>query len=289
MQTVSTLDPLRRAVDALRAGGPLALVPTMGALHQGHLTLVREAKRHAAHVAVSIFVNPRQFGVNEDLAAYPRQLAADSALLEAEGVDLLWAPEVGAMYPAGYATNISVSGVSDGLCGAARPGHFDGVATVVCKLFNQVRPDVALFGEKDWQQLAVIRRMARDLDLVRPHVDRILGVETVREADGLAMSSRNAYLTATERAQAASLPRAMRTAIEAIEAGGAVAGALESLRAALLAGGFASVDYAELRDAGSLAPLDRLGEHPARLLVAARIGKARLIDNMGVGLTRTSR
>jgi pantoate--beta-alanine ligase len=192
----------------------------------------------------------------------------------------LWAPEAAAMYPAGYATNISVSGVSDGLCGANRPGHFDGVATVVCKLFNQVRPDLALFGEKDWQQLAVIRRMARDLDLVRPRVDAILGVPTVREEDGLAMSSRNAYLTPTERAAAAALPRAMREAIAQIAGGADVAATLAALERGLIAAGFASVDYATLADADSLAPLARRGSGPARLLVAARIGKARLIDNM---------
>lgn len=282
MQTVDSLDPLRSAVADLRRDGAIALVPTMGALHDGHLTLVREAARQAAHVVVSIFVNPRQFGANEDLAAYPRQLARDCALLAGEGVSLVWAPTPDAMYPAGYVTNISVSGVSDGLCGAARPGHFDGVATVVCKLFNQVRPDVALFGEKDWQQLAVIRRMARDLDLVRPRVDRILGVPTVREADGLAMSSRNAYLSAEERASAGALPRAMRDAIARIEAGEDVGAALAALSAELLAGGFASVDYAELRDAESLAPLTARPANPARLLVAARIGKARLIDNMAV-------
>lgn len=280
MQTVNALDPLRNAVDALRRDGPLALVPTMGALHEGHLTLVREAKRRAAHVAVSIFVNPRQFGANEDLDAYPRQLEQDSVLLRAEGVSLLWAPPVDVMYPSGYATNVSVSGVSERLCGEARPGHFDGVATVVCKLFNQVRPDMALFGEKDWQQLAVIRRMARDLDLVRPHADAILGVPTVREADGLAMSSRNAYLTPQERAQAACLPAAMHSAIARIAAGDRVADALAGLKAALLAGGFLSVDYAELCDAESLAPLEARGDRAARLLVAARIGKARLIDNM---------
>ena len=287
MQTVERLDPLRNAVDALRRDGPLALVPTMGALHEGHLTLVREAKRRAAHVAVSIFVNPLQFGANEDLAAYPRQLARDSAMLEAEGVALLWAPTVEVMYPLGFGTAISVAGVSEGLCGAARPGHFDGVATVVAKLFNQVRPDIALFGEKDWQQLAVIRRMARDLDLVRPHADAVLGVPTVREADGLAMSSRNAYLSAEERRQAAALPQAMRVAVARIEAGEDVAEALAELSRTLLAGGFAAIDYAELRDAASLAPLDALDKAPARLLVAARIGKARLIDNMAVGCPST--
>lgn len=282
MQTVSQLDPLRHAVAALKADGPLALVPTMGALHQGHLTLVREAKKRAAHVAVSIFVNPRQFGANEDLDKYPRQLAADSALLEAEGVSLLWAPTPEAMYPQGYATNISVAGVSEGLCGAARPGHFDGVATVVCKLFNQVRPNLALFGEKDWQQLAVIRRMARDLDLVEPRVDDIIGVPTVREADGLAMSSRNAYLSAEDRIRAVALPNAMQQAIATVRGGGAVADALAGLKERLINGGFAQVDYAEICDAGSLAPLAALGEEPARLLVAARIGGTRLIDNMAV-------
>jgi pantoate--beta-alanine ligase len=282
MQTIARLDPLRSALAPLRAEGKVALVPTMGALHEGHLTLVREAKKAAAHVVVSIFVNPRQFGAGEDLDAYPRQLAADCALLEPEGVALVWAPEPAAMYPDGYATNISVSGVSEGLCGGDRPGHFDGVATVVCKLFNQVMPDLAFFGEKDWQQLAVIRRMARDLDLTRPAVGQIIGVPTVREADGLAMSSRNAYLSADERACAASLPKAMRAAIAAIEGGAPVAPTLADLKASLIDAGFASVDYAELRDADSLAPLDALGERDARLLVAARIGKARLIDNMAV-------
>jgi pantoate--beta-alanine ligase len=282
MQLIHELDPLRSAVDTLRADGSLALVPTMGALHDGHLTLVREAKRHAAHVAVSIFVNPLQFGANEDLDAYPRQLERDCALLAGEGVDLVWAPRVEAMYPKGFATNISVAGVSDGLCGASRPGHFDGVATVVCKLFNQVRPDMAFFGEKDWQQLAVIRRMARDLDLVRPHADAIHGVTTVREADGLAMSSRNAYLTPEQRQSAAALPAAMRSAIAEIESGVDLGDALAQLARALLAAGFLSVDYAELRDAADLSLLPARSDQPMRLLVAARIGKARLIDNMAV-------
>ncbi|WP_095012446.1 pantoate--beta-alanine ligase [Tsuneonella mangrovi] len=283
MQTVTTRKMLRTAVDELRAAGrTLALVPTMGALHEGHLSLVREAQTRADAVAVSIFVNPAQFGPNEDLDAYPRRMAEDSALLVAEGVDLLWAPTVDEMYPAGYATNISVSGVSEGLCGAARPGHFDGVATVVCKLFNQVRPDFALFGEKDWQQLAVIRAMARDLDLTQPSVECILGVPTVREADGLALSSRNQYLSQQERADAAALPQAMRDAIAALKAGSAVGATLAALEAHLLQAGFDSVDYAELADAVSLKPLETLGEGPMRLLVAARIGGTRLIDNMAV-------
>lgn len=284
MQTISELDALRSAVSSLRKdGAKVALVPTMGALHEGHLTLVREAKGRADHVVASIFVNPRQFGPNEDLDAYPRRLAADAALLEAEGVAVLWAPTVDAMYPKGYSTNVSVSGVSEVLCGAARPGHFDGVATVVGKLFNQVRPDYALFGEKDWQQLAVIRRMARDLDLVLPHVDNIIGVPTVREADGLAMSSRNQYLTKEERAQAANLNVAMKAAIAAITQGADLAGELAKLRAQILSAGFSAVDYADLRDAETLEEVTRMEGRPARLLVAARIGKARLIDNMPVG------
>lgn len=284
MQTINRLVELREAVDTLKNGGKrVALVPTMGALHEGHLTLVREAATRADHVIASIFVNPRQFGPNEDLEAYPRRMAADAALLEAEGVAVLWAPTVDQMYPDGYATNISVSGVSEVACGAARPGHFDGVATVVCKLFNQVRPDVALFGEKDWQQLAVIRRMARDLDLTLPHVDAIIGVPTVRESSGLAMSSRNQYLTAVERDQAAELSAAMRKAVAAIEGGADVTASLSVLNADILAAGFLSVDYADLRDAATLEELTAFTGQPARLLVAARIGAARLIDNMGLG------
>jgi pantoate--beta-alanine ligase len=283
MQTIARLDPLRHALAARRADGLVALVPTMGALHEGHLMLVREARKAAEHVVVSIFINPRQFAAGEDLDAYPRQLEADCAVLQREGVALVWAPEPAAMYPPGYATNISVAGVSEGLCGGDRPGHFDGVATVVCKLFNQVMPDLAFFGEKDWQQLAVIRRMARDLDLTKPAVGDIIGLPTVRESDGLAMSSRNAYLSADDRARAAALPRAMREAIAAIEQGAPVAASLDRLGAALLEAGFASIDYAELRDAETLAPLQALTSESARLLVAARIGKARLIDNMAVG------
>ncbi|WP_298168088.1 pantoate--beta-alanine ligase [Novosphingobium sp.] len=291
MQILTALEPLRTALSALKSGDnsakagdhpKLALVPTMGALHEGHLTLVREAKRLAEHVVVSIFVNPRQFGPNEDLATYPRQLEADAALLEAEGVDVLWAPTVEVIYPAGYATTVQVGGLDAVLCGAARPGHFDGVATVVTKLFNQVQPDVALFGEKDWQQLAIIRRMARDLDLTHPQADNILGVQTVREADGLAMSSRNKYLTAQERAAAPAMNRAMREAAAKILAGEPVADALAALKAAVLAAGFRSIDYADLRDAVTLEDVAIWDGHPARLLVAAHLGKARLIDNVAV-------
>ncbi len=282
MQIARTLEMLRKSLTALRADGQtVALVPTMGALHEGHLTLVRRAKAQADHVVVSIFVNPRQFGAGEDLDAYPRQLERDAQLLEDEGVSLVWAPAPQEVYPEGYATNISVAGVSEGLCGADRPGHFDGVATVVCKLFNQVAPDMAFFGEKDWQQLAVIRRMARDLDLNWPHVDAIYGVPIVREKDGLAMSSRNAYLSPEQRQEAAALPRAMKAAIVELSEGGAADRLLEDMRQDLLASGFDSVDYAELRDADSLAPLASDNGN-ARLFVAARIGGTRLIDNMEI-------
>lgn len=283
MQTVTRLEKLRNAVDKLRQGGrTLALVPTMGALHEGHLSLVRAARERADHVVVSIFVNPAQFGPNEDLDAYPRQLAEDSRMLEGEGVALLWAPPVEEVYPEGFATSISVSGVSEDYCGAARPGHFDGVATVVCKLFNQVAPDIALFGKKDFQQLAVIRRMARDLDLLRPRADDIIGIPTMREEDGLAMSSRNRYLSPEHRRQAGGLPIAMRAAVSDLESGAPVGDALDALRAALLEIGFESIDYAALADAGSLERLSAPPTAPARLLVAARIGGTRLIDNMAV-------
>ena len=283
MQTATTLEMLRSFIAGLReeGGGSIALVPTMGALHEGHLTLIREARARADQVVASIFVNPRQFGANEDLDAYPRQLARDSDLLAGEGVAVLWAPAPSEVSPEGYATNVWVSGVSAGLCGADRPGHFDGVATVVLKLFNQVRPDMALFGEKDWQQLAVIRRMARDLDLTFPHVAAIYGVGIVREADGLAMSSRNAYLSPDDRQRAAALPRAMEDAAAVIADGGDAARALGNLKETLRVAGFESVDYAELRDADSLAPLESDNGN-ARLFVAARIGGTRLIDNRAV-------
>ncbi|MGD9810636.1 MAG: pantoate--beta-alanine ligase [Sphingobium sp.] len=278
MQTLRDIASLRRSISALReAGGRVALVPTMGALHEGHMSLVRAAKERADHVVASIFVNPTQFGANEDLDAYPRREATDAAMLEGEGTAILWAPGVGEMYPQGFATSISVSGVSEGLCGRARPGHFDGVATVVAKLFNQVRPDIALFGEKDWQQLAVIRRMVTDLDMGMEIVD----VPTARETDGLALSSRNAYLSPEERARAVELPRAMLAAVAAIEAGGDVDDALATAKRRLDAAGFTPVDYVDLCDAETLKPVRNL-TRPARLLAAARLGSTRLIDNFPV-------
>ena len=278
MQTIRDVAELRKAVAQLRkTGGRVALVPTMGALHAGHMALVAEAKRQAEHVVVSVFVNPAQFGPSEDLASYPRREGEDAALLEAEGCALLWAPDAATMYPQGYATSVHVAGASQGLDGAARPGHFDGVATVVTKLFNQVRPDLAVFGEKDFQQLAVIRRLVRDLDL---DVD-IVSVPTQREADGLALSSRNAYLSPEERVAARTLPRALGEAAAAIQQGGGVAEALAAARWKLGQAGFGQVDYVELRDAETLEPIERL-ERPARILAAAKIGRTRLIDNLPV-------
>ncbi len=278
MQIVREVEALRREIAALRDdGGTIAFVPTMGALHAGHMALVAEGRRRATHVIASIFVNPTQFAPNEDLSTYPRREAADSAMLEQEGCALLWAPDAATMYPDGFATSISVAGVSEGLDGGARPGHFDGVATVVAKLFGQVRPDVALFGEKDYQQLAIIRRMVRDLDL---DVE-IIGVPTQRDADGLALSSRNLYLSVEQRQAARALPRALGDAARAIEAGADVGEALASARSKLEAAGFDPIDYVALCDSATLAPVDALAG-PARLLAAARIGRTRLIDNVAV-------
>jgi pantoate--beta-alanine ligase len=278
MRSAETLEKLRSAVKSLREkGGKFALVPTMGALHDGHMALVDEARRHADHVVVSIFVNPRQFGPKEDFSAYPRPIEADAAKLKRAGVDLLWAPTAAVMYPDGYATNVSVAGLGDGLCGAARPGHFDGVATIVSKLFNQVRPDIAVFGEKDWQQLAIIRRMATDLDMNI----KIIGLPTQREDDGLARSSRNAYLQPDERQAAVALPRALGAAATAIERGSIVSKSLAAARNQLEKAGFHAIDYVTLVDATTLKPMTRL-DRPARLLAAARIGKTRLIDNLSV-------
>jgi len=280
VQIFRDVDALRRGLASLRdEGGHVAMVPTMGALHAGHMALVTEAQRRAARVVVSIFVNPTQFGPNEDLSAYPRREAEDAAMLREAGVDILWAPSVEAMYPDGFATSIRVSGLSEELDGAHRPGHFDGVATVVAKLFGQVRPDVACFGEKDYQQLAIIRRLVTDLDLGV----EIVGVPTVRDPDGLALSSRNAYLSPSEREEALALPRALNEAAQTIIGGSDIALALAEAHDAIRAGGFESVDYVELRDAASLKRIDSL-EAPARLLAAARIGRTRLIDNIAVNL-----
>ncbi len=269
---------LRQAVAAWhRDGLRVALVPTMGALHEGHLALVRRGFALADRVIASVFVNPTQFGPTEDFSAYPRREAEDSAMLAEVGAHGLYMPTADEMYPAGFSTTITVGGVSEGLCGAARPGHFAGVATVVAKLLLQARPDVALFGQKDYQQLQVIRRMVRDLDLGV----QIEGVPTVREADGLAMSSRNAYLTPSERAIAPGLYRTL-TAMAGRLSAGAAADEQEAWgREQLQSSGFSAVDYLELRDADSLQRLDRL-DRPGRLLVAARLGRARLIDNVAV-------
>ena len=279
MQIIRDIAMLHRAVTALKQGGKsVALVPTMGSLHNGHLSLVRMARRVADHAVVSIFVNPTQFGPNEDFDAYPRDEARDAAMLAQEGTGLLWAPDVATMYPGGHSTHIEVAGLGADYCGAARPGHFDGVATVVAKLFNQVRPDVAIFGEKDWQQLAIIRRMARDLDF---GID-IMGAPIARDSDGLALSSRNAYLSKEQRAAATAFPDALSTATKAIAGGADVGETLAKAQAAIIKGGFDSVDYVSLADADSLERLS-VFRAPARLLAAARIGKTRLIDNLAVG------
>jgi pantoate--beta-alanine ligase len=249
----------------------------MGALHAGHLALIDAARAEADRVVASIFVNPLQFGPNEDLDRYPRREAEDAELLEGRGCDLLWMPTADQLYPPGFSTTVSVSGVSERWDGAARPGHFQGVATVVAKLFTAVRPDLAFFGEKDFQQLAVIRRMEADLGL---GVD-VRGVSTVRDADGLALSSRNAYLAADERERALALPRSLEQAKEAILGGEPVEAALDAARRQLRETGFGRIDYVALVDSATLEPLDApAGE--MRLIAAATIGSTRLIDNIRV-------
>jgi pantoate--beta-alanine ligase len=280
LQIVREVEQLTAGLIALRAGGKcLALVPTMGALHSGHLKLIADAKRVADRVVATIFVNPLQFGANEDLDRYPRQEEKDSAMLEEAGCDLLWLPQPQEIYPAGFATTVSVKGVSDRWEGEARPGHFDGVATVVAKLLCAVRPDIALFGEKDFQQLAVIRRMTQDLQLGV----EILGVPTVRDEDGLALSSRNAYLSPEERSHAVELPRALSEAAERISSGVPVEEALEGAKARLKGAGFSRIDYVALVNALTLEPMEQ-ADGPMRLIAAAKIGCTRLIDNIAVDL-----
>src|SRR3954465_3540872 len=274
-----------RSVAALRAatqphrrdGKRIGMVPTMGALHQGHLELVKAARRHADFVVATIFVNPLQFNPSEDLDAYPRDEATDLNLLAATGADLVFAPQVAEMYPKHFSTEVKVGELTRYLAGPVRPGHFEGVATVVTKLFNQAQPDIACFGEKGFQQLQVIRRLARDLDLPI----EIVGVPTVRDEDGLAMSSRNRYLTEKERIAAAMLPAALREAVKDLQGGAAAAPVLEKTRAALKSAGFAPIDYVELCDTQTLQPLPAAREG-SRLFAAAHLGRTRLIDNWPV-------
>jgi pantoate--beta-alanine ligase len=281
MDTVNTVDELRiRTAGWRRAGARIALVPTMGNLHQGHLDLVRRARQRAQRVVVSIFVNPLQFGPSEDFAAYPRTLTTDAERLEREAVDLVFAPSVEEVYPKGQGaqTRVEVPGISDILCGAKRPGHFVGVATVVCKLFNMVQPDLAVFGEKDFQQLMVIRRMTADLSMPV----EIVGAVTVREADGLALSSRNGYLSAAERARASGLYKSLKQAAEALQRGYPVAEVERRALSDLSREGFVP-DYFSVRRAGDL-QLAGPEERELVILAAAYLGNARLIDNLRVSL-----
>jgi pantoate--beta-alanine ligase len=279
VQIIRDTRALGEQLAQLRAGGgTIAFVPTMGALHAGHMALVAEGRRRAAHVVASIFVNPTQFGANEDLATYPRREASDAAMLEAEGCALLWLPGVADLYPDGPEATVRAGPAAQGLEGEARPGHFDGVATVVSRLFAAIAPDLAIFGEKDYQQLLVIRQMAAS----RHGEIEIVGVPTQRDADGLALSSRNAYLSDEERQAARALPRALGEAASAIQSGGDPAEALSRARDRLAKAGFDPIDYIELRDAETLAPLASL-DRPARLLAAAKLGRTRLIDNLAVG------
>ena len=274
--TVRGIGGLRATVARWRREGvTVGVVPTMGALHAGHVALIRQAKADCDRVVVTIFVNPMQFDRQEDLAGYPHDEAADAAVLNAEGVDLLYAPDAAEIYPAGFTTKVSVASLSTCLCGPHRPGHLDGVATVVAKLLLQVSPDVAYFGEKDYQQLLVVARMAGDLDIPV----RIAEVSTVREPDGLALSSRNQLLSADERRRAPTLYRVLDRIARAHADGTSVVDLLDWGRAELIAAGFDPIDYLELRSADTLAPLAR-AEHPARVFGAAWLGPTRLIDNM---------
>jgi pantoate--beta-alanine ligase len=274
-----TVPALRRAIAAYsEAGERLALVPTMGALHAGHLALVREARRRARRVAVSIFVNPTQFAPNEDFSSYPRRMARDVRTLAEAKVDLVWAPSPDIMYPEGFATRIEPAGAAKaGLEDKFRPHFFGGVATVVAKLFLQVAPDFALFGEKDYQQLRMVTQLAKDLDLPL----KIVPIPTVREKDGLALSSRNAYLSPQQRAIAPTLHRVLKASATRIRKGEAVEKVLDGGRAEITGAGFA-IDYLEARHAFTLEPTASRKNGPIRLLVAAKIGKTRLIDNMAV-------
>lgn len=276
---VRTRAKLRATVAGWRGeGAAVAVVPTMGALHEGHLSLARAALARADRVIVTLFVNPKQFNSAADLAAYPRTEHDDAAKLGALGAGLvLYAPDAEEIYPEGFSTTVSVAGVSEGLCGARRPGHFDGVATVVAKLFLQTGADLAFFGEKDFQQLHVVRRMARDLDMPI----EIVGCPTVREADGLALSSRNVRLSARERAVAPRLFAILTAAARQLSTGVEAASVLPAAGAEVLAAGFRDVEYLELRDEAGLALLAR-ADRPARLLVAAWLGDTRLIDNVPV-------
>ncbi|MGD9537962.1 MAG: pantoate--beta-alanine ligase [Alphaproteobacteria bacterium] len=275
-KVVQTVADLRAAVGAYRAEGErIAVVPTMGALHAGHLALVKAGRREADRIVVTIFVNPAQFAPSEDFAEYPRTFESDLAKLTTLGVELVFAPNVNTMYPPGFATSVRVAGLSEGLCGALRPQLFGGVATVVTKLLNQAGADVAMFGEKDYQQLLVVKRMVADLDIPT----RIIAVPTVREPDGLAMSSRNAYLTADQRRVAPLLNQTLKRLAETVKRGGDMSAAVNDGFAALRTAGFAPIDYLAVCDAETLAPLERLDRH-ARVLGAAWLGETRLIDNI---------
>jgi pantoate--beta-alanine ligase len=278
LPTVTTIRDARTSLLAWREqGDTVALVPTMGALPKGHLALIEQARKIAKRTVATIFVNPMQFNSKDDLTKYPRSLEADKKLLTEAGCDLLYVPAAGEMYPENFAAKIEPGPLGAMLEGAFRPGHFTGVATVVVKLLLQMMPDAALFGEKDYQQLLVIRTVARDLNIPI----HILGVPTVRDADGLAFSSRNVLLSADERTRVAALPQVLHEAADAIRAGVDVDAVLKEGRSRLIAAGF-TVDYLELADAATLAPVHMISA-PARLLVAARIGTVRLIDNVGVG------